>query len=303
MGTIDLNHLELLVAVADLRGFSAAADKLGLPKSTVSRGVAGLEAAMGVQLLHRTSRRVAPTPAGAELVQRVRPLLGALRQALGGLPEREEEPSGVLRVTATADLAAALLAEIVARFVERYPAVQVELHLGTAVVDLVAAGIDVALRISSRPLRDGALVARKLGPIALQLFAAPGYLAARGTPRAPQELAGHAWVTFRGMPRLRLSGPGESVVLAARGRVSSDDMGFIREATRQGAGIGLLPTFLVEADVVAGRLVRVLPRWSVPRGALWLAWPQARRVPLKVAAFRDFVLAALASRQLAPRLG
>lgn len=302
MGTIDLDHLPLFLAVADLRSFSAAAERLGLPKSTVSRGVAALEAALGVRLLHRTSRRVAPSTAGAALAERVRPLIADLQRSLGDLPEREEQPSGVLRVTATADLATAVLAALAVRFTERYPAVQLELHLDNKIVDLVKDGIDVALRISQRPLKDGALVARKIAPIALQLFAAPEYLARRGTPRAPQELAGHRWVTYRGAATLRLHGPGEVASVQARGAITCDEMAFAREAVREGGGIGCLPTFLVEADVLAGKLVRVLPRWAVPSGTLWLAWAHSRHVPPKIAAFRDFMLASLGARTLAPRL-
>ena len=138
-----------------------------MPKSTVSRGIAGLELAMGVRLVNRTTRHVALSTAGVALHERVSPQLTALVRSLVALPELEEEPSGKLRITAIADFAATALADIVARFVARHSAVEVELHLTTRLVDLVAEGFDLAFRNSRQRLRDSSLRARRaaaLGP-------------------------------------------------------------------------------------------------------------------------------------------
>lgn len=298
MAAIDLNLLPIFVAVAETASFSAAAAKLRIPKSTVSRGVANLENAMGVQLFHRTTRHVALSTAGTALLERSAALLAALQQSVSGLPELQAEPSGVIRVTAPIDFGSAVLADIVARFSARYTAVEIDLRLTNAVVDIVAQGCDVAFRIALRPLKDSALVAQKAGGIALQLYAAPSYLARRGTPRTPQDLDAHTWVVFRGSHRLRLTGPDKQVTVETRGRIVCDDMFFMRESLRAGAGIGILPTFVAAAEVTAGNLICALPRWSVLAGQLWIVSPGGNHPARKVVAFRDFVVESLRSRSL-----
>lgn len=296
METIDLNLLSLFVAVAETASFSAAAHKLGVPKSSVSRGVSTLEEQMGVRLLHRTTRRVATSTAGAALYEKIAPELQSLKKLLGELPELETQPSGKLRVTASIDFGATVLAELVARFLARCPTVEIELHITNEIVDLVAEGYDVGLRISTRALRDSSLSARRLGQVPLQLFASPQYLARRGTPRSLRELDGHDWILFRGMSKLRLESGSEVASFKPVGRLECDDMSFARAAARAGSGIGILPTFLAEADVAAGQLVRVLPRWNIRSGSVYFVCPSAKKIPRKVAAFRDFIVEALKSQ-------
>lgn len=286
---MDLNLLTVFEAVARTSSFSAAARELGIPKSSASRRVARLEAALGVQLLFRSTRKVSPSAAGTALYDRVAPLLGQVRAALGQMPEREEEPSGQLRVTAPVDLGVLFLAEVVARYTARYPAVSVDLHLTGRVVDLVGEGFDVALRAAPR-LQDSTLVVRKAAPIAMQLFASPIYLARRGAPRSEADLAGHEWVVFRSGPQRLRPPPGAAAAVGAHGRIVCDDLLFVRDAVRTGAGLGLLPIFVARPDVAAGTLVRVLPRWERQAGWLHVVCPAARHVPRKVTAFRDLVL-------------
>src|SRR5688572_3548479 len=176
---MDLDLLMLFVAVAESASFSAAAKKLGMPKSSVSRGVAALEAELGTQLLHRTTRHVSLSTAGSALYDRIAPLLGQIREAIGSLPEREEAPSGELRITAPNDVGAMFLADLIARFVARFPSVTVDARLTNRNVDLVAEGFDLALRAATRPLKDSSMVVRKVMPVELHLFASPTYLARR----------------------------------------------------------------------------------------------------------------------------
>ncbi len=297
----DLDAVAAFIAVADATSFSAAARALDLPTSTVSRRVAALEATLGVQLLHRTTRRVALTTAGAALHERVAPLLASIRSALSVVPEREELPSGELRVTAAVDIGAVFLAEIVTRFVARYPSVRVDMHLSNERVDLVAAGFDLALRVAmGGKLEGGALVGRKAGALGGALFASPTYLARRGSPRTAADLDGHDFVVYRGNTRVRLESAGEHVNVTMRGRIVCDDMLFVREAARAGAGIAWLPTFLPQAELASGQLVRVLPRWETDGGWLWLVWPSTPHLARKVTAFRDFVIESLRRAPLAP---
>jgi DNA-binding transcriptional LysR family regulator len=293
---VDLNLLTIFEAVARTASFSAAARELGIPKSTASRGVSRLEADLGVQLLLRTTRRVAPTDAGTALYDRVTPHLAAIRSGLGELPEREEEPGGALRVTAPADLGRFFLAEAATRYVARFPHVSIEVHLANRLVDLVAEGFDVALRAAPR-LADSSMLARRLAALTFQLYASPLYLARRGTPRTEADLDAHEWVSFRpSTQRLRLAPSGRRAPATREGRIACDDLSFVRDAVRAGAGLGLLPNFVAEVDVEAGRIVRVLPRFEQGAGTLYFVTPAAKHVPRKVSAFRDLLLEMLRAR-------
>lgn len=300
MATIDLNLFNVFGEVAQSLSFSATAKKLGVPKSTVSRSVATLEERLGVRLLNRTTRQVALSTAGADLYQRVAPELLSLKTAIGSLAELEDQPSGVLRVTATPDFGTAVLADVVARFVALYPSIEVDLRLTTTPLDLVAEGIDVAIRVAVRPMRDSTYIARQISPLAIQLYAAPTYIARKKAPRHPRDLSDHDWIVFRGMNEMRLTNKGEVAVAKPKGRVACDDMDFVLALARSGAGICALPTFLATPEVDAGRLVRVLPKWLVPSGTLWFVSPGPKNVPRKVAVFRDFLLETLAKKPLGP---
>lgn len=301
MGTPDLNDLVAFAAVAETRSFSAAARRLELPKSTVSRAIARLEDALDVQLVHRTTRSVALSTAGTALYEKIAVPLASLRQSVGELPADEEQLSGSIRITAPPDFGTAVLADVVQRFTTLHPHVEVDLRLTNELVDLVAEGIDVALRFSTQRLRDSSLHARRLCPSVLQLFASPAYLARRGVPRAPRDLADHEWVRFRGTATFRLEGPDGHVDVVPRGRLVSNDMLYIRSALLNDAGVAALPTFLCDADAAAGRLVRVLPRWATQSSSLWLVRPGGRNAPPKVAAFVDLVIEELRARGLLPR--
>jgi DNA-binding transcriptional LysR family regulator len=290
MATIDLNHLQTFVGVARDLSFSSAADKLGVPTSTVSRAIASLEELLGVQLFNRTTRHVALTPEGAGLHERLAPLLDAIGTTVASMPAGGQ-PTGTLRVTVAPDIAAAFLAEVTTRFAAQFPSVSVDVWITGRRVDLVAEGVDVAIRAAGDRLRDSALLARKLMPIEFHLFGSPAYLALRGTPLSPADIARHDWVEFRGLRR-----PKEVVLSAKARRFVSDDFLFVREALRAGGGLGFLPTFLAQADVSAGQLVRVLPRVHKTGGSLTFLYVKAKQVPPRVIAFRDFVVGSFARR-------
>jgi DNA-binding transcriptional LysR family regulator len=285
---MDLNQLALFVKVADAPSFAAAARQLGQRRSSVSRAVAALEKALGVQLFSRTTRAVALTTAGADLYGRVASQLASLHEAAEGLPERAVEPSGELRLTAPNDMAASFLPHVIAGFCARYPRVQVDVRRTSRRVDLVADGFDLALQVALGRLQDSTLVAQRLSDIELRLFAAPTYLDRAGTPRTLADTANHAFVLLR-----QLQYPHPVPKSRIRPQVVSDDMLFAQQAVKAGLGLGLLTPFVAEDDVAAGRLVRVLPRLSVRIGAVYLVHPPARHVPSKVTAFRDHLVAYL----------
>lgn len=290
MAPIDLNDLRAFLDVHETGSFSLAAQRAGVPRSTVSRAVASLERALRVQLFYRSTRRVSTTAAGLALFERVNAPLAQLQGSLEQLPERTEEPAGLVRVTSTVDVGMVLLSEAAARFTARYPRARVELHLDNQVTDLVGGGFDLALRILSKPMRDSTLLAKKLGVLGIGLYASPSYLASRGTPRRTKDLAEHAIVAF---------GRARALAVSKEPRIACNDMLVARELLRNGAGIGPLPSFLAAGDLASGTLVRVIPKWDLRTGIIYLVTPARKHVAPKVQAFRTVLGEVLRQRPLA----
>lgn len=294
---MDLNLLTVFARVADVASFSVAAEQLGVRRSSVSRAVAALERSLKVQLFNRTTRRVALTTAGAVLYEKVAPELAALAQAVGDLPQQEQQPSGELRLTAPNDVGAVVLPEAIASFVRRYPELSIQVRLTNRKLDLIQEGMDVALRIAANRLADSSNVGRKLSALEMHVYAAPSYLARMGTPRSvAAAVSEHRWVWIEGATFA-------DVPLRSRAiHVSGDDVSFVHQAIKAGIGLGVLPTFLARNDLAAGTLVRVLPRLSITTGALYLLHPPARHLPRKVTAFRDHLIEHLAAHPLVARV-
>jgi DNA-binding transcriptional LysR family regulator len=290
---MDLNDVATFVRIAEDASVTAAARALGVPKSTVSRSLARLELALGVRLVHRTTRALALTEAGRAYFDRVRGPVAGVAEATADVVDLGAEPRGAIRITAPPDVGELLLAGVVARFTEKYPDVSFEVTLTSRIVDMVAEGFDLAVRAA--PLRDSSLVARKLLSADLGLFASPGYLKRRGTPRAVAELAEHEVVGFRAAQMrtpLTLTGPGGVVQVAVKGPVDADDLLFVRGLLVAGGGIGMLPLFFAgcAADVEKQGLKRVLPEWAVRGGSLSVMAPSARHEPRRVRVFREFLV-------------
>ncbi len=300
MEPIDLNLIRSFIYVHERGGFSAAAERLGVPRSTVSRAVASLEEATDLRLFHRTTRSVAISSAGQAFYERVAPAFRALEASLSELPEQQEEPQGLLRITTTIDIGAVVLAELAARLTLRYPKLQIDARLSNTVVDLVGEGFDLALRVSLKPeLPDSAMTAQRVGQIVTRLYAAPSYLARRGSPQKPEDLETHEAVSYgQSVSTLELRQDARKARVTLPARIVSSDMFFVRAATRAGAGIAALPSFLADADVADGSLVRVLPRWSGVPSMLWLVQPSRQHLPRKVAVFRELLLEMLQQRPL-----
>lgn len=281
---IDYQLLTMFIAVADETSFSKAARKLGLGKGTVSRGISRLEETLGTQLIHRNTHTVALSTAGIALYERTAHHLQALDQAVMKLPERAEQPSGELRITAPLDFGRILLPDVLAQFSRRYPDVYFNVRITNAHVDLVAEGFDLAIRASPNRLERSNLTARRIGSGNIGFYASPNYIARRGKPKKLGE-SGHDWIL---PPQIfsRLKLPKDHLC-----RFSCDDFFLIRELVRDGAGIGAMPSFVAEPHVREGFLEALpmndLPRWQ---GGLFLVYPSSGQVSRKVTAFRDFLL-------------
>lgn len=296
---MDLNHVAVFVKVVGEGGFSAAARALRLPKSSVSRAVALLEDELKVRLLQRSTRKVHLTEAGTAFFERASRGLAGVDEAAVAVTEMQTALRGNIRITAPVDAGVWLLAGPIARFSRLHPGVTVEVVLTSRVVDLVDEGFDLALRAA--PLRDSTLVARKAAAVTVALYAAPEYLARRGVPTEVADLARHDCVIFRptrGRTTWNLRGPNGLESIEVGGPIGVDDFSFVRRVVLAGAGIGLLPSFLCQTAITTQRLQRVLPDHALESTPANLVYPSARYLPQRVAALRDYLIAALAEGAL-----
>jgi DNA-binding transcriptional LysR family regulator len=289
----DLNDMLYFAEVVDHGSFAAAGRALGLPKSRLSRRIADLEAALGVRLLQRTTRKLGLTEAGLAYFERARIALTGLEEAASAATQMSHEPRGTVRLSVPGDSGALNLAERVARFQRKYPLVHVDISFSSRHVDLVAEGFDLALRAGR--LRDSSLVARKIGSDSLGLFAAPSYLRRRGKPKVLKDLAEHDCVLFRGVQgkcEWALNGPRGEESVTVRGPVNADEMSFVQQAVAVGLGIALLPCIAIRLAALQGTTplpVRLLPEYSAGGAELNLVMPSARFQSASVLALRDFL--------------
>jgi DNA-binding transcriptional LysR family regulator len=292
MGRFDLNAALVLVRVVQAGSFRAAAQALGMPKTTVSRKVSELEAQLGVQLLQRTTRRLSLTDAGMAFVDEAEAAIARLEAAQEAVTELQREPRGRLRVTTAVTIGELFLAPILAEFLEAFPAVEVLLELTDRPVDLVAERFDVAIRAGELP--DSSLIARRIGCSTYRVVASPTYLTRHGTPQRPSDLSSHACLRFtRSGMEVRSSWPfgagARRVAVPVSGRLVSDDFVVLRTAAEQGLGIARLPGLLVHEAILAGRLVAFLDDQAPPPNPLHLLHPGGGRLPARTRAFIDFV--------------
>ncbi|WP_426745862.1 LysR family transcriptional regulator [Myxococcus faecalis] len=282
---MNLNHLTVFLAVAQTRGYTQAAKRLGVDKGHVSRVVRALETELGVVLLTRTTRAVALTVAGEQLLSRIAEPLAALESATTSLEDRPVTPSGLVTVTTTPDLGRTVVAPLVAAFRARYPLVRVRLVLESSVVALAATRSDLALRVGA--LRPGPYKARKLGTLEAGFFASPRYLASRGSMKSMSELARHDGLWPSTQPGRKSFAAKKDSPPAA---VECEDFGALLELARNAGGVALLPTFLAARDVAQGTLVRVLSDLTFPGTPLSLVTLPERPLAPRVVAMQDFLI-------------
>ena len=289
---LDLDQMATFVEVVRAGSFTAAAKRLGMPKSTVSKRVAELEDRLGARLLQRTTRSVAPTPAGSVYYERCRRLVEELLEAERAVAESGGRLRGPIRVTAPWLLGEAL-SPVMERFLAAHPQVSIELRLADERVDLVAGGFDLAIRAGALP--DSTLVARRLGDVEHRICASPAYLEGRPPVQRPADLRAHDCLGFQApVTQWTVERRGERVTVPVAGRYTVSSIALIRRAALAGLGVANLPQFVVEADLVAGRLVRLLPAWTADRGAVHLVYPSRRNLSARVAALVELLAATFA---------
>ncbi len=287
---MDFNEVAVFVKVVQAGSFSAAARQLEVPTSTVSTRVARLEHRLGVTLLQRTTRRLNLTEAGALFFEQAATGLSYLLEAESALDASRQQPQGVLKVTAPADLGDVLLADLVAHTQASYPHLRVELLLTERYVDLVAEGMDVAIRTGE--LQDSTLIAKSLGTIQWALFASPAYLQRHAPLTAPMDLANHDCIQFTPMGRQQwtLHNGATQLRLPLTGQTMVNSIGVVRAMAEQGMGVALLPTYMCQTAMRSGTLQAVLPEWRGQADALHLVYPGQRFMPPKLRAFVDLAV-------------
>ncbi|USX25910.1 LysR family transcriptional regulator [Oxalobacteraceae bacterium OTU3CINTB1] len=288
-----LTGLIAFARTASLGSYTAAAQSLGVSPSAVSKSVQRLEEQLSVKLFTRTTRSLALSPEGRDMQERTARLLLEVEQIEQAAANSRTEPAGLLRVSAPLPVGVHILAPALHRFRERHPKVKIDLRMGDRHADLIEEGIDVALRVGE--VGDSRLIARPLAPHRLCAFAAPAYLARRGTPLALDELAAHDCVNFR------YQGSGQSLrwpfQIGERIVEMTPDAGIIIDATDgvlaalvSGGGIGIAPTYAAADYVARGLLVPILPELAVERFTVTALWPESRRGSPTVKAFVEFLL-------------
>ena len=283
-----LDGVDVFVKVVQAGSFTKAARALGVPASTVSAKVARLEERLRVTLIQRSTRKMHVTDVGRAYYAHCAEALRALEAGEGQLSAAAGEPRGLLKITTSSDGAQTVLPPIIERFLAAYSEVSVEIIVTNKTIDLLAEGVDLALRAG--PMRDSGLQSRKFAPVRFALFASRSYVEAHGAPETPEELSRHRLMVHSRLPisAMTLSSPSGQFQLRPQSRVRTDDMQSLKALAVQGTGIALLPDLPI--DRVSDHLIRVLPGSGMQRGNLYFVYPAGKFTPANVRAFIDVAL-------------
>lgn len=287
-----VGDLSLFLRVLDLGSISAAARSLDLSVAVASQRLKRLERALGVRLLHRTTRQLHPTPEGVALAEQGRVLVEDLEALTDGLRQAATEVTGTLRVTMSASFGRQYISPLLPEFLARYPRIKLSVNLTDEQLDLVGSGFDLGIRIGA--LGDSDLVARQLALNHRVLCAAPAYLERHGHPRTPADLAAHDCLLLVGSQGRqdvwRFRDPqGNDIVQRVHGRFESNLGELLRDAVMAGLGIAQHSVWHVHEELRSGRLQQVLPDYPIATTGIHAVMPQRRLMPPRVRAFVDFL--------------
>ena len=281
--------MRIFAQVLEAGSFTAAADRLGMSKQSVSRRLMQLEERLGVRLLNRSTRRLDATPLGQHYYQSALRLLGEVQQVEHDISGQAQALRGTLRLSAPLSFAMSHLGCLLTEFLQLHPQVDVEVDLSDRAVDLIGEGYDLALRIGA--LEDSSLIARRIASVERLYCASPAYLQARGVPLKPEDLAGHDCLPYGHSRQVqwqfRQGGKAQAIQVTGRMRANNGEL--LRDAAIAGMGVTYLPTFIVGQALADGRLVNVLEEWTPPALQLSAVYPQHRQVARPVQGFVSFL--------------
>lgn len=276
-----IDDLLAFLAVARAHSFTRAAAQLGVSQSALSQTIRGLEQRLGVRLLTRTTRSVAPTEAGERLVRTVGPRLEEIDAELAALTELREKPGGTIRITAGEHSAEAVIWPALARLLPDYPDIKVELIVDYGMTDIVAERYDAGVRLGEQVAKD--MIAVRIGPdFRMVVVGAPGYFATRPKPKKPQDLTAHACInirlpTYGGIYAWEFEKRGRALKVRVEGQLVFTNMALRLKAALAGLGLAYLPEDQVAAHIADGRLVQVLADWCTPFSGYHLYYPSRRQ--------------------------
>lgn len=287
-----LHAMEVFARVVETGAFTRAAASLDIPKASATTLVQSLEAALGVKLLNRTTRRVALTPDGAAYYERCVALLAELRETEDALSHRQSNPAGRVRAEASSLMARLVIIPALPTFFARYPEIHLQLGCSDRPVDLVEEGVDCA--VWSGELADSGLVARRVGLVHLATCAAPAYLARHGRPRHPRDLAAHQCINFFSPKTGRaldwdFSKDGVRIQAPLGGPISINDANGHLAAVQAGLGIAQIPAFVLKDSMDRDLLEPVLAEWISDPVPLQVVYPQRQHLSAKVRVFADWI--------------
>ena len=285
-----LRSMEMFIAAVDTGSFTAAAERFGISAVMVGKHVRELEQRLGAALLTRTTRRQSLTEIGRHYADQCRAILAQIESAERGAESLRLAPRGVLKVTCAVSFGMELLSPAMVDYMERYPEVGVDLNLNDRMIDMVEEGFDAAVRIGT--LEDSTLVARPLRPYGVVICGSPDYLARRGVPQVPADLAQHECLEFSGwvpQARWRLKGEKDGRH-APLSRLRANNSYALKQAALKGFGLVMQAEAVLAQDIAAGRLVRVLDDYLPTPRPMHLLYPRARQPTPKLTSFIDFML-------------
>ena len=277
----NLNDLLAFLAVARERSFTKAAAKLGISQSALSHTMRELEARLGVRLLTRTTRSVAPTEAGERLLQTVGPRFEEIEAELAAIRELREKPAGTIRITATENAADAILLPKLAKLLREFPDIKVEIIIDYGLTDIVAQRYDAGVRSGEQVAKD--MIAMRIGPdMRMAVVGAPSYFKGRSEPKKPQDLIGHNCITLRlpthgGLYVWEFEKGGGELRVRVEGQLTYNTTAQMLNAAVAGVGLAYVPEGLVQAYLAKGRLKRVLEDWCLPYSGYHLYYPSRRQ--------------------------
>lgn len=292
----NLKRLAYFAAVVETGSFTAAGDRLGITKAVVSQQVARLEADFRTTLLTRTTRKVLPTEAGKAFYQRCALILREAGDAFDELSETAAAPAGTLRLTAPLDYGITAVVPAIAAFTQRYPLCKVDALFSDQSIDLMSGDVELAIRVGW--LTEQHLQARQIGTFRQLLVAAPAWRDRVARLRAPDDIAALPFVAntaLRDHANWRFSRKGIEQAVRVHPTIFLNTTLAVSEAVREGVGLSVLPDYAIANDLASGRLVPVLPAWTLPSGGIHAVFPAARFRPAKVRAFVDVLLERLAT--------